>query len=63
MKNGFRHHLENCISFPLIYRFAGIRRALTELEADIKPENTAQTITLTVKRYFGESAVLLVAQV
>ena len=34
MKNWFRHHLENFISFPLIYRFAGIRRVLTELEAD-----------------------------
>ena len=44
MKNGFHHHLENFISFPLINRFAGIRRVLTELEADIKPENTAQTI-------------------
>ena len=34
VKNRFRHHLENFISFPLIYRFAGIRRVLTELEAD-----------------------------
>ena len=30
----FHHHLENFISFPLIYRFVGIRRVLTELEAD-----------------------------
>ena len=34
MKNKFRHHLENFISFPLIYRFASIRRVLTDLEAD-----------------------------
>ena len=34
MKNWLRHHLENFISFPLIYRFAGIRRVLIELEAD-----------------------------
>ena len=27
-------HLENFISFPLIYRFASIRCVLTELEAD-----------------------------
>ena len=33
MKNWFHHHLENFISFPLIYRFAGIRRVFTELEA------------------------------
>ena len=33
-KNWFRYHLGNFISFPLIYRFAGIRRVLTELEAD-----------------------------
>ena len=34
MKTSFRHHLENFISFTLIYRFAGIRRVLIELEAD-----------------------------
>ena len=34
VKNLFRDHLENFISFPLIYRFAGIRRVLTEIEAD-----------------------------
>ena len=33
-ENQFRHYLESFISFPLIYRFAGIRRVLTELEAD-----------------------------
>ena len=39
MKNLFHHHIENFISFPLIYRFAGIRRVLKELT-----EKTAQTI-------------------
>ena len=34
MKNWFRHYLENFISFPLIYRFASVRRVLTELESD-----------------------------
>ena len=32
MKNWFRHHLDNVISFPLIYRFAGIRRVLRWFE-------------------------------
>ena len=35
MKNWFSHHLENFISFLLIYRFADIRRVLTELETEI----------------------------
>ena len=30
----YNHNLEKCISFPLIYGFVGIRRVLTELEAD-----------------------------
>ena len=33
-KTDFAIFKENSISFPLIYRFAGIRRVLTELEAD-----------------------------
>ena len=46
MKN-FRHHLENFISFPLIYRFAGIRRVLTELEADNWKHRSNYTVALT----------------
>ena len=46
MKNWFRHHLENFISFPLTYRFAGIRRVLTELEADNWKHRSNYTVTL-----------------
>ena len=46
MKNWFRHHLDNFISFPLIYRFAGIRRVLTELEADNWKHRSNYTVTL-----------------
>ena len=48
MKKWFRHHLENFISFPLIYRFAGIRRVLTELEADNWKHRSNYTVTLIV---------------
>ena len=48
MKNWFRHHLENFISFPLIYRFAGIRRVLTELEADNWKHRSNYTVTLRI---------------
>ena len=47
MKNWFRHHLENFISFPLIYRFAGIRFVLTELEADNWRHCSNYTVTLS----------------
>ena len=47
MKNWFRHHLVNFISFPLIYRFAGIRRVLTELEADHWKHRSNYTVTLS----------------
>ena len=47
MKNWFHHHLENFISFPLIYWFAGIRRVLTELEADNWKHRSNYTVTLT----------------
>ena len=46
MKNWLRYHLENFISFPLIYRFAGIRRVLTELEADNWKHRSNYTVTL-----------------
>ena len=45
-ENGFQHHLENFISFPLIYRSAGIRRVLTELEADNWKHRSNYTVTL-----------------
>ena len=46
MTNWFRHHLENFISFPLIYRFAGIRRV--ELEADNWKHRSNYTVTLSM---------------
>ena len=46
MKNWFRHHLENFMSFPLIYRFEGIQRVLTELEADNWKHRSSYTVTL-----------------
>ena len=46
MQNWFCHHLENFICFPLIYRFAGIRRVLTELEADNWKHRPNYTVTL-----------------
>ena len=49
MKNWFRHHLENFISFPLIDRFAGIRRVLTELEADHWKHRSNYTVTLSLE--------------
>ena len=54
MKNWLRHHLENFISFPLIYRFAGIRRVwrvLTELEADHWKHQSNYTVTLNQSEY------------
>ena len=45
IKNFFRYHLENFISFPLIYRFPGIRRVLTELEADDWKHRSNYTVT------------------
>ena len=50
MKKWFHHHLENFISFPLIYRFAGIRRVLTELEAENLKHHSNYTVTLRVPR-------------
>ena len=47
MKNWFRYHLDNFISFPLIYRFVGIRRVLTELEADNWKHRSNYTVTLS----------------
>ena len=41
-------HLENFISFPLIYRFAGIQRVLTELEADHWKHRSNYTVTLSI---------------
>ena len=46
IKNWSRHHLENFISFPLIYKFVGIRRVLTELEADNWKHRSNYTVTL-----------------
>ena len=46
MKNWFRHHLENFISFPLRYSFAGIRCVLTELEANNWKHRSNYTVTL-----------------
>ena len=40
--------LENFVSFPLIYRFAGIRRVLTELEGDNWKHRSNYTVTLKV---------------
>ena len=53
MKNWFRHHLENFISFPLIYRFAGIRRVLTDLEADHWKHRSNYTVTLIRPHFCG----------
>ena len=50
MKNWFRHHLETFTSFPLIYRFAGIRRVLTELEVDNWKHRLNYTATLNYVR-------------
>ena len=47
IKNWFHRHLENFISFPLIYRFAGIRRVLTELEADHWKHRSNYAVTLS----------------
>ena len=47
VKNWFRHHLENFISFPLIYKFAGIRRVLREFEPDNWKHHSNYTVTLT----------------
>ena len=44
MKNWFRYHLQNFISFPLTYRFAGIRCVLTE--ADNWKHRSNYTVTL-----------------
>ena len=52
MKNWFRHHLEILISFPLIYRFAGIRRVLTKLEADNWKHCSNYTVTLRLQFQF-----------
>ena len=46
VKKWFHHHLEDFISFPLIYRFAGIRRVLTELEAENWKHRSNYTVTL-----------------
>ena len=51
MKNWFRHHLENFISFPLIYRFAGIRCVLTEIEANNWKHRSNYTVTLMMWAY------------
>ena len=51
MKNWFHHHLENFISFLLIYKFVGIRRVLTELEADNWKHRSNYTVTLILKRF------------
>ena len=47
MKNWFCHHLENFISFPLIYSFAVIRCVLTELEADNWKHRSNYMVTLS----------------
>ena len=50
MKNRFHHHLESFINFPLIYRFAGIRRVITELEADKWKHRSNYTVSLIERR-------------
>ena len=53
MKNWFHHHLDNFISFPLIYRFAGIRHVLTELEAKNWKHCSNYTVTyIYLSHYF-----------
>ena len=52
MKNWFHHHLESFISFPLIYRFAGIWRVSTELETDNWKHRSNYMVTLSKSRRF-----------
>ena len=60
MKNWFRHHLENFISFPLIHRFAGIRRVLTELEADNWKHRSNYTVTLRLAYFYMSPSLLFI---
>ena len=54
MKNWFRHHLDDFVSFPLINRFAGIRCVLTELEADNWKHRSNYTVTLSKHDKLGK---------
>ena len=58
MEKWFRHHLEKFISFPLIYRFAGIRSVLTELETDNWKHRSNYTVTLNSGALFQQDSDL-----
>ena len=51
-KQTFYHHLDNCISFPLIYRFVGVRCVLTELRTENWKHCSKWTVILTGKKLF-----------
>ena len=51
MKNGLCHHLENFRSFPVMYRFEGIRCILMELEADNRKRRSNYMVTLKVNGF------------
>ena len=50
-QKSFHHHLDNFVSYPLIYKFVGIGCVLTELHTENWKHRSRWTVTLTPLLY------------